>query len=121
MEETITAEMMKRRVIFDCMEDPVRIGLLAGLVGVSEEGAEKEEEASMERMVAVAPLFPFLSQIAEWVSQAATILNLDGVTDVPPYFPSLMEQMICTAVEAALMSAFSVLNDLDAIEINYKG
>ena len=115
----LSADMVKRRLIFDCMADPLRVSLLAGLTGVSPEGAEMEEEASAERLGAIAHLFPQLSVIAEWMAEAATALNLANVEAdvIPPLFAEHMERLLFTAIQGSLVAAFSVLNDLGAINI----
>jgi len=115
----VNADMVKRRLIFDCMADPMRVSALAGLIGVSEEGREKEEEASLERLGAIAALFPALSTMAEWMAETATVLNIENVEreNIPPEFMEQLQTMFFTVIQGSLVAAVSVLNDLGMISV----
>lgn len=117
---TVTADMVRRRLIYDCMADPLKVTGLTGLVGVSEEGEEVEQEASLQRLGAIAPLFPALSSIAEWMAEASTLLNLQNVEDktiIPPEFMEHLNAMFFTVIQGSLVAAVSVLNDLGMISV----
>jgi len=115
----ITADMVRRKVIFDCMADPQKAFVLTGMVGVSEEGAEKEEEDSLNRLAAVAPLVPILDTMADWLAETSVELQLAAVdpNDIPPAFREHMLAMFYTVIKGSLAASFSVLNDLGMIEI----
>lgn len=119
---TITPDMVKRRLIYDCMADPTKVSALAGLVGVSEEGDEAEEEASLARLGAIAAIFPQLSVIAEWMAETATLLNLATVPQeqIPVEFMEHMNTMFFTVIQGSLVAAMSVLNDLGHISIDIR-
>lgn len=116
---SVSADMVKRRLIFDCMADPQKVSALAGLVGVSDEGAEKEEEASQQRLGAIVPIFPALVTISEWMSETATVLNIEQVerSAIPPEFVEQLQAMFFTVIQGSLVAAMSVLNDLGMISI----
>jgi hypothetical protein len=115
----ITAEMLRRRIIFDCMADPQRAFLLAGMVGVSEDVAEKEEEESQRRVAEIGAVLPILTTISTWLAETAMNFQLQSVAseDIPEEFRDHMAQMFFSVVQGSLMSTFSVLNDLDMIDI----
>lgn len=115
----ITADMLRRRIIFDCMADPQKAFLLAGMVGVSEDVAEKEEEESQRRLVGVGALLPILTTIASWLAETAMNFQLSSVApeDIPDEFREHMAEMFYSVIQGSIVSTFSVLNDLDMIEI----
>ena len=115
--KVITAEQVRRRLIFDCMADPEKVSVLTGLVGVSDDGAEAEKAASLERLGAVAEVFPMLDTIAQWMADAASALNLENVDEVPEAFREHMRTMFYSVIQGSLVAAFSVLNDLGIIGI----
>jgi hypothetical protein len=117
--EMITAEMLRRRIIFDCMADPQKAFLLAGMIGVSEDVAEKEEEESMRRLAGIEAILPILTTISSWLAETAMNFQLQSVApeDIPDEFRDHMAGMFFSVVQGALCSTFAVLNDLDMIDI----
>lgn len=115
----VNADMVRRRLIFDCMSDPQKASALSGLIGVSPEGHEVEEAASLQRLGAIAPLFPALSSISEWMAETAALLNVQEVDpdQVPPEFMEHFQTMFFTVIQGSLVAAISVLNDLGMITI----
>jgi hypothetical protein len=115
----ITADMLRRRIIFDCVADPQKAFALAGMVGVSEDVSEKEEEESQRRLVGIQPLLPILTTIASWLAETAMEFQLSSVDpeDIPQEFREHMAEMFFTVVQGALCSTLAVLADLDMIEI----
>lgn len=116
---TVTNDMVKRRLIYDCMADPQGVSGLTGLMGVSEEGQEAEQEASLERLGAIAGLFPVLSTISEWMAETATLLNLQAVEQsiIPEEFMEQLQTMFFTVIQGSLVAAVSVMNDLGMITV----
>lgn len=117
----LTKDMVKRRLLFDAMNDPIKASNIIGLIGVSEEGAEVELEESLRRLAKVGHIAPMLDDMAEWLADVATGLqasNLGGIT-VPDGFLEEMNAMFQSMLMGSLVGAFSVLNDLDVITINH--
>lgn len=115
----ITSEMLRRRIIFDCMADPQKAFALAGMIGISDDVAEREEEESQRRLVGVQALMPILTTIAAWLAETAMNFQLSSVApeDIPDEFREHMAEMFYSVIQGSIISTFSVLNDLDMIDI----
>ncbi len=115
---TVTADQVRRRLIFDSMADPERACSLVGMVGVSDEGRVKETEESHRRLGMVGPLIPGLMTVAEWTAEVATSINVSNLDfDPPEEFVLQMQQMLTTVLQGGLVAAFSVFNDLGMISV----
>lgn len=115
----ITADMLKRKLIFDAMTDPARIFELIGLIGVSEEGAEFESEDSLRRLHGILPLLPLLEEISSWLAEIATTVqfsNLEGIV-IPEGFMEQMNGMFNSVITGSLVSVLSVFTDLGLIKV----
>lgn len=80
--EKITKEIpmavIARWYFYDAgLEDPNKLADLVGMVPVSTEGDEREEEDSDQRLLRVAPLVPFIETIAEINARSITELQFD--------------------------------------------
>lgn len=118
MQTLVTSDMVKRRILFDSMADPLATAIAAGLVGVSDEGAKKEEEDSHRRLHAVAPIFPALASISGWLAEvAANVQVRNDEVEVPDAFIHDMISMYETVIQGSLVATISVLNDLGMLTI----
>lgn len=115
--------MIKRKLIFDAMADPQTAMRLLGLVGVSEDVAEKEQEESLRRLSAVMPIAAPVIQMTEWLAELSTqiqVNNLDGYVPSPE-FAVEMQFMYAHVIQGSVMAVLAILFDLGLIKINYPG
>lgn len=118
----VTADQVKRRIIFDSMADPQMACLMAGLVGVSEEGQAMEIEESQRRLYEVGPLIPGLMAVADWMADVATNINVSNLPfDPPEDFVAQLREMLNTTIQGSLVATFSVFRDLGMISIPGEG
>jgi hypothetical protein len=59
------------------LEEPNKMASLAGMIPVSSDGNEKEEEASDIRLNRVIPLIPFLQTISDINARSISLLQFD--------------------------------------------
>ena len=59
------------------LEEPNKLANLVGMMPVSVEGDEKEEEDSDQRLLRIAPLVPFIETITEINARSITELQFD--------------------------------------------
>ena len=120
---TVTAEMVRRRIIFDCMADPQKAAILVGMVGTSVEGAQKEEEESCRRLVEIMPVLPMITTFSEWLAEVAMEFHLAAVDpeNVPEEFRDHMAGMFFSIIQGSVTATVSVLNDLGMITVPPEG
>lgn len=117
-EKTITEiplPVLARWYFYDAgLEDPNKLSDLMGMMPVSSEGNEKEEEESDARLLNVFPLIPFLETIADINARAITELQFDHFTKAQGMDPAQLmeeklqiEEMYCQVGYSALLSAFA--------------
>lgn len=80
--ERFTAEIpmavIARWYFYDAgLEEPNKLANLVGMMPVSVEGDEKEEEDSDQRLLKIAPLVPFIETITEINARSITELQFD--------------------------------------------
>lgn len=111
----IPLPVLARWYFYDAgLEDPNKLSDLLGMMPVSLEGAEKEEEESDARLLNVFPLIPFLETIADINARAITELQFDHFTKNQDMDPDQLEhekihieEMYCQVGYSALLSAFA--------------
>lgn len=111
----IPLPVLARWYFYDAgLEDPNKLSELLGMMPVSLEGAEKEEEESDARLLNVFPLIPFLETIADINARAITELQFDHFTKNQDMDPDQLEhekvhieEMYCQVGYSALLSAFA--------------
>lgn len=113
----INSEMIKRQLIFDSMEDPVRVCRLVGLVGTGDDGNRAEQEASFHRLSAIGPVIPLLTEIAKWMSGVAVHVQTEGQEEeLDPAFVEQMHVMFFSVLQSGLISTLSVMNAMGMVE-----
>lgn len=115
----ITPQMIRRRLIFDAMGDPVRTCQLVGMLSTGDDGDRAEQAASQARLTRVLPLYPTLLGIAEWLAETATVTQLDSQEFVPEGFDVDLLEMYRTVITSSIVSTVSVLADLGVIRVNH--
>lgn len=111
----IPLPVLARWYFYDAgLDEPNKLSELMGMMPVSIEGGEKEEEESDARLLNVLPLIPFLETIADINARAITELQFDVYTknqDIDPEQLSHekvhIEEMYCQVGYSALLSAFA--------------
>ena len=100
------------------MENTKTLDKAIGVMPISDELAEKEEQESLKRLTRIAPLMPFLNTIAAINSTVFTEQHLKLMMEVNPLLENMPEEAREHALEAmtamyeylsvsALVSAFS--------------
>jgi hypothetical protein len=119
----ISADMIKRKLIFDAMADPEAAMRLAGLIGMSPDVAEKENEESLRRLEGVIPIAQPVIQMTDWLAEWATQLQINNLesTEVHPAFAAEMQIMYSHVIQGSVMAVLAVLVDLDILQINFPG
>lgn len=119
----ISADMIKRKLIFDAMADPSYAMRLAGLSGMSPDVAEREQEESLRRLEAVIPIAQPVLQMTDWLAEWATQLQINNLesTEVDPAFGAEMQIMYSHVIQGSVMAVLAVLVDLDILQINFPG
>lgn len=110
----VTADMLKRRLIYDAMEDPASVLALLDMVGDSAEGAPMEHRASEARLESVEPLQPLLNEMSSWMAEVATRVQTEGNPHADEIIDD-MYQMFLGVVRCSVFSILSVLFDLGLI------
>lgn len=104
------------------LEDPNKLASLVGMIPVSSDGNEKEEEASDIRLTRLVPLLPFLNTISDINAQSIATLQFDHFTkehDIPENQLSdekeHIEEMYRQVSYSALIAAFASALELGII------
>src|SRR5687767_227116 len=113
----ITPDMLKRRVIWDAIEDPLKACTLLGMLGMGDDGDRAESEASQARLANVGLLIPLLTEFSKWLSSLATMIQVEG-QDVNQEFVDQMSLMFFSIVQSAVIASTSVMVDLGLLEVN---
>ena len=119
----ISADMIKRKLIFDAMADPSYAMRLAGLSGMSQDVAEREQEESLRRLEAVIPIAQPVLQMTDWLAEWATQLQVNNLEtmEVDPAFAAEMQIMYSHVIQGSVMAVLAVLVDLGILQINFPG
>lgn len=96
------------------LEEPNKLAELVGMMPVSREGDEKEEEDSDLRLIRVAPLLPFIETIVEINARSITELQFDHYISSGQLDPNDLkdekehiEELYRQVGYSALLSAFA--------------
>lgn len=117
-EELVTPQMIRRRLIFDAMGDPVKTCQLVGMLSTGDDGDRAEQEASRRRLSHVLPLYPVLLGMSEWLAETATATQLENQEFLPEDFDVELLEMYRTIISSSVVSTISVLADLGIIKVN---
>lgn len=113
----VTPDMLKRRVIWDAIEDPKRACTLLGMLGMGDDGDRAESEASQARLTHIGLLIPLLTEFSRWLSSLATMIQVED-QDVDQEFVDQMSLMFFSIVQSAVIASTSVMVDLGLLEVN---
>lgn len=115
---SVSGDMLKRRIIVGCVDDPNKACGLVGLFPMSAEQQEREEMEAVLRLAALDSLAPLLMQIGDWVAETSTALQMEGVgMDVDSPFAHQFREMIQSVVIAALLNGTANLVDLGYLSV----
>lgn len=114
----LTEDMLKRRVLVDCVLDVNKVSQMVGLFPMSKEQHDQESLDSASRMSEIVELLPVLDRIADWVSEVATGIQIEGA-GVPPdsEFAQKFHLMFHSVVSMALFTSTANLVEMGALEL----
>jgi hypothetical protein len=114
----LTEDMLQRRVLVDCVADVNAVSRMVGLFPMSQEQHDQESLDSSLRMAEIVELLPVLDRIANWVSEAATGIQIEGA-EIPPdsEFATKFHAMVHSVVAMALFTSTANLVEMGCLEL----
>jgi len=110
--------MLKRRVLMDCVADVHKASRMVGLFPMSKEQHDQEALGSALRMAEIVELLPVLDRIAEWVSEVATGIQIEGAGVSPDSeFAQKFHTMFHSVVAMALFTSTANLVEMGALKL----
>lgn len=118
-EMVITDVSLQRQMLYDAFNDAEGVARIVGLSAVSEEVAEMEQRAHVERLGALAPVMPLLIEQANFLGHAAAVIQcINTDTDLQDEQATAVLTVFTDVIKASLVSAVSTAVGLGVLEVS---
>lgn len=116
--DSVSDVSLCRQMLYDAFNDPESIAEMVRLPAISDEVAEMEQRAHVERLTALTPVLPLLMGQSDFMGVAAAALQCAHVADADESHLAAVAAVFTNIIKASVIASVSTAVAMGVLEIN---